>query len=539
MRNSDPNPFLDRKTLIAIVIIGVFMMGWQHLMNQWYPPAIPDSATPAPTQPVRPETEEAVATPGMKESAPQKTAEIVPAEVLPESFLSFEDERLRFTISSKGMGFKEYIVKDYLDAEGKPVRLGFSPLASLYEMKIVGSSAPLDFRIEKVSATEFQGVAEVQGTRILRTLTYHPEDFALRSEIRIEGELASGFTISLPEMIHSSANSSWLFPSYDYQDFFVQSGAGKAETINFNHASEDVRQEIRTASLVSVGNQYFTLAALDRSSVAPDVKVEADLKARTALAELVYQLPRGQNTSEFQQTFYAGPKSIDVLKKIDPAMAEIIDFGYMTFLAKPLLYVMKWFHSLVGNWGVAIILLTIMVRFVVLPFNLMSARSMKAMQKIQPYMKDLREKYKDDPMTMNREMMGLMKEHKANPLGGCLPVLLQIPIFFALFRVIGSTVELYQSPFAWWIQDLSAYDKYYVLPVILGLTMYLQQKMTPTTMDPAQARIMAFLPLVFTVFMLQLPSGLTLYMVVSAVFGIIQQWYILREPSAPVPAAKK
>jgi len=141
----------------------------------------------------------------------------------------------------------------------------------------------------------------------------------------------------------------------------------------------------------------------------------------------------------------------------------------------------------------------------------------------------LREKYKEDPMRLNQEMMALMKENGANPLGGCLPMLLQIPIFFALYRVISSSVELYQSPFMFWINDLSAYDKFYVLPVLMAASMFIQQKITPTTMDPTQAKIMLFLPLVMCLFMLQLPSGLTLYMFISTLFGIIQQMIIMRD----------
>ena len=145
------------------------------------------------------------------------------------------------------------------------------------------------------------------------------------------------------------------------------------------------------------------------------------------------------------------------------------------------------------------------------------------MQTIQPKLTALRERYKDDPVTLNREMMTVMKQNNANPLAGCLPMLLQIPIFFALYRVIGSSVELYQAPFFGWIQDLSFHDKFYVLPVLMGVTMFIQQKMTPSTMDPTQAKILAFMPVLFSVFMLNLPAGLTLYMFVSAVFGIIQQ----------------
>ncbi|HPI41018.1 MAG TPA: membrane protein insertase YidC, partial [Pseudobdellovibrionaceae bacterium] len=194
-----------------------------------------------------------------------------------------------------------------------------------------------------------------------------------------------------------------------------------------------------------------------------------------------------------------------------------------------LLYLMKFFQTLVGNWGFAIILLTLTVRVIVLPFNIMSIRSSKAMQKVQPLLTSIREKYKDDPLTLNKEMMSVMKQNGANPIGGCLPALLQIPIFLALYRVIGSSVELYQSPFVAWIGDLSSHDPFYVLPVLMGLTMFVQQKITPTPMDPVQAKVLAFLPIIMSLFMLQLPSGLTLYMFVSALFGIIQQYILMRD----------
>lgn len=159
----------------------------------------------------------------------------------------------------------------------------------------------------------------------------------------------------------------------------------------------------------------------------------------------------------------------------------------------------------------------------------MSFKSAQAMQKIKPKMDAVREKYKNDPMKMNQETMALMKNNNANPLSGCLPMLLQIPIFFALWKAIGSSIELYQQPFFGWITDLSYHDPYFVFPILMGITMFLQQKMTPTTMDPMQAKILNFMPILFTLFMLTLPSGLTIYNFVSSLFGVIQQYFLLRE----------
>jgi YidC/Oxa1 family membrane protein insertase len=172
----------------------------------------------------------------------------------------------------------------------------------------------------------------------------------------------------------------------------------------------------------------------------------------------------------------------------------------------------------------------------VLPFNVYSYKSMKAMQVIQPKIQALRERYKDDQQKQQQEMMALMRENKVNPLGGCLPVLLQFPIFIALYQVLGNSIELYQAPFGLWIHDLSLKDPFYILPVLMGVTMFIQQKITPNTMDPAQARIMLMMPLIFTFFMVTLPSGLTLYMWIGAVFSVLQQLWFMREKK-PVQTA--
>jgi YidC/Oxa1 family membrane protein insertase len=186
-------------------------------------------------------------------------------------------------------------------------------------------------------------------------------------------------------------------------------------------------------------------------------------------------------------------------------------------------------HDLLGNWGLAIIGMTIIVRAILLPFNVISFKSAQAMQRIKPQMDAIREKYKNDPMRLNKETMALMKDQKANPISGCLPMLIQIPIFFALWRAISSSVELYQQPFFGWITDLSSHDSFFVLPILMGITMYLQQKLTPSTMDPMQAKILAFMPIIFSLFMITLPSGLTLYNFISALFGVIQQYFLLKQ----------
>lgn len=227
---------------------------------------------------------------------------------------------------------------------------------------------------------------------------------------------------------------------------------------------------------------------------------------------------------------YFGPREFELLAQSQHRFEETINYGFFHPLAKPLMVTLKFFYSFLGNYGFAIILLTICIKIIFWPLTQKSYKSMKGMQKLQPEMKRLREKYGSDKQRLNQEMMTFYKEHKVNPLGGCLPMLIQIPVFFALYRVLLGSIELRHAPFAMWITDLSAKDPYYVTPLIMGVTMFLQQKMTPTQMDPTQEKIMLMMPVIFTFMFLNFPSGLVIYWLINNVLTILQQYLIRRQP---------
>jgi YidC/Oxa1 family membrane protein insertase len=243
------------------------------------------------------------------------------------------------------------------------------------------------------------------------------------------------------------------------------------------------------------------------------------------IASLIYKV---QGSSFIiKNKYYFGPKEIDTLKKVGHKLETAVDFGWFTVFALPLLWLLKWFNAFVHNYGISIILLTILIKILLYPLTFKSMKSMKDMQKIQPKLNAIREKYKDDKEALNREMMNLMKTHGYNPLSGCLPMFIQMPVFIALYNVLYGAIDLYGQPFFGWIRDLSAKDPYYVTPLLLALMMFLQQKLTPTTTtDPAQQKAMMFMPIVFAFMMLWLPSGLTLYMLVNSIISIIQQMII-------------
>lgn len=241
---------------------------------------------------------------------------------------------------------------------------------------------------------------------------------------------------------------------------------------------------------------------------------------------------------------YIGPKEEKVLGAIHPELTDAIEFGWFTFLATPFYKVLLWINNYVGNWGWAIILFTLLVKFALFPLSYKGMMSMQKLKDLAPKMKDIKEKYKGDPAKMNAQMMEMYKKHGANPMGGCLPLLLQIPVFFALYRVLLNAVELQGASWILWIEDLAVMDPYFVLPVLMGASMWFQQKITPSNFtDPLQEKIFKWFPVIMTVFFIYFPSGLVLYWLVNNLFTIAQQYFInhmyAKQKAAAVAAHKK
>mgnify|MGYP000568325506 CR=1 FL=1 len=246
-------------------------------------------------------------------------------------------------------------------------------------------------------------------------------------------------------------------------------------------------------------------------------------------------LAPGEQTS-ISANFYAGPKNQELLGDLSKGLDLTIDYSFLWWIAQPLFMGLNWFYSLVGNWGVAIILLTVSVKAVFFHLSATSYKSMANMRRVQPELTRLKDLYGDDRQKMSQEMMGLYKREKINPLGGCLPILVQMPVFIALYWVLLESVELRQAPFALWIQDLSVKDPFFILPIIMTASMFVQQMLNPTPPDPVQAKVMKMMPVMFGVFFLFFPSGLVLYWVVNNLLSILQQWVITRRIEAGAKA---
>lgn len=272
---------------------------------------------------------------------------------------------------------------------------------------------------------------------------------------------------------------------------------------------------------ISAMNRYFTLVVMNQGLVGPKGVIQQEREMGGALS-MTY--PLIQSGLEIPLRVYFGAKDLTTLHKIDPTLDETIDFGIFRFLAVPFLKLLKWLYSYLQNYGLAIVLLTFLVKLATYPLTYKSMKGMKQMQKLQPQLKKLQERYKDDRESLNREMIVFMRKHGYNPMSGCWPILAQMPVFFALYRVLYSSVELYRQPMGLWITDLSTKDPYYVFPVLVTVTWFLQQKISPQTVtDPTQKKILQFMPIMFGVFMITLPSGLGIYFLTNAVLSIFQQ----------------
>lgn len=240
---------------------------------------------------------------------------------------------------------------------------------------------------------------------------------------------------------------------------------------------------------------------------------------------------------ETYATLYAGPKSQDELEELSPGLRLTVDYGILWFIAQPIFWLLQNIHALLGNWGWSIIVLTIVIKLAFFPLSAASYRSMARMRAVSPKMQALKEQFGDDRQKMSQAMMELYKKEKINPLGGCLPILVQMPVFLALYWVLLESVEMRQAPWMFWITDLSIKDPFFILPIIMGLTMFIQQQLNPTPPDPMQAKVMKLLPIIFTFFFLWFPAGLVLYWVVNNVLSIAQQWYITRKIEAAAKTA--
>ncbi len=372
------------------------------------------------------------------------------------------------------------------------------------------------------------------GLEVRKTFTFHPDDYIIGYRLAVINRGESPRTLRVV---------GWFGEGPEIEDQFVGVG-GHLGPIWLNRGDSDPDTEdaddiegslrIPDPQWLGIMDNYFITAVTADSPIShgmftaqpsPEGEDAPWISAQALEFNQATLQPGEQVAADFRM--YMGPKKVSEMRKYGGELETSLNLN-LDLLARPMLALMRWFHGYTGNYGLAIILLTIVVRVVLFPLTYRGMLSIKRMQKLQPRMKALRAKYKKDKERLNKEMIGLYRKHKLNPVGGCLPIALQIPIFFALYSALLGAIELRHEPFMLWITDLSAQDGLYITPILMGGSMLLQQKMSPASLDPTQARIMMWMPVVFTFFMLSFPSGLVVYWLTSNVLSIGQQAIINR-----------
>jgi YidC/Oxa1 family membrane protein insertase len=526
---------MEKRTILAVALSSaILIIYYGFIYKPPKPPVAPTTVTasPAPSP--------ATGQDGPVSKVPAPSApEAVPAPKVPVEVSSFETKMIKTDLSSKS-GFsvhwwlKEFFAKP--DKQGGHTDLLIGNETTLpMALLLLPGAPPLFPFYELVEKTDQRVVyrGQWEDLQIEQRLEFGEKDYGLEVSLRVHNQGSASRTLTpgirlLTQQIQETKKKgffSFLGPQSDWIHPLYRMGT-KVEREQKLDKLGNYQEKMGDVSWAGLEDRYFLRAVVARS-VSAQNKVAYGKTGPHIFADLQYGpdtlVPGGDK--EYHFTLYLGPKDSTYLDPFAGAeLGSAIDFGWFAVVAHPILYAMKWFYSFLGNWGLAIILLTVVIKILLYPLTKKSMASMKAMQKLQPQLKKIREKYQDDRERLNMETMSLFKSHKVNPMGGCLPMLLQMPIYIALYKVLYNSTELYHAPFFWFYRDLSAPDPYFILPILLGISMLAQQKMTPSAGDPAQAKMMMIMPVMFTAFMLFLPVGLVLYIFVNTVMTVIQQY---------------
>jgi len=544
-----------------ILAIGLSMLVLMTYFRFFAPPI--EQAPPEPQTAAREAVEEKTPAPKAPQVRPAGVTTVIPVATKGRDIV-IETDVLKAVVNTAGGVITKWELKQYRDANKEEVGVGvlwrkltgpaqeakpkaalgnvqlFTPYERMNREDIVAplTITPTEKALRNLAAVEFHSNAESirldkdkksqtlvlsyagpPGIAIEKKLTFHNNEFKVDVAIATKG--VDGYTVALGT-------------DFGISDKISSDASGRVgiaaivDGKTVREKSDDIKGEKQHAGVIDwIGQEdkYFTATVLyGGQGIITTKKTSAPKEIGDLLNTelLVKDKPESRTL-----TLYAGPKSYTALEAYGKGLETMVDYGWFGLLAKPMFWLMQQFFVFTGNYGIAIILLTIVVRIILFYPSLKSATAMEEMKALQPEMAVLREKFKKEPQKLNQEMMRLYKEHKVNPLGGCLPMLLQLPFFVALYNVLSVSIELRQASFIpFWIKDLSTYDPFYILPVLMGVSMVFTMKMTSTSVDPQQQKIMMFMNIAFIFLFAWLPAGLLLYITLSNVLSIVQQLYV-------------
>lgn len=549
-----------KRVLIALVLSVGLLWGWSTFIMPEKPKQQPAATAPA-TQPATTQaatTQSATPASGNTQAAAAQAAN--PADNQPARDITVDTPLYKAVFSTKGGTLRKMYLKKYYEKPGEqggnmalldlqprdaiPYSLGLG-LPTLDANLAIRNfhSDNSDLAVTK-SGQSISFSRTVKGVLVTKTYTFDPESYAFDLKINLSNNSAYPTDLA-PELTLTEYTAK--------KDINFYAFTGAQMVINGDYLEEDNGDlednptHAGNISFISLSIPYFM------GAISPDKWPAYGENNKPSFAgkgteNVMYSTLRSPRYSiapgkamDLDFLVFYGPKDLKVLEPLGHHLDRAVDFGYMHFISKPMLAGLNFLDEYVKNYGVAIIIITILIKIVFWPLQNKSYESMKRMQKLQPQMKKIREKYKDDKQEQNQQIMQLYKTYKVNPLGGCLPMIVQIPIFIAFYKVLGSAIELRHQPFMLWINDLSAPDRLPigldipfvgagipVLTLLMGASMFLTQKMTPSTGDPTQQKMMMLMPVIFTVMFINFPSGLVLYWFVQNLLGIGQQYLVNR-----------
>jgi YidC/Oxa1 family membrane protein insertase len=540
---------MDKRVVVFLILSLGIILGFDVFLKQmgWFPEPPPaEEATvtspsspeqkPAPTrmegQNSSPPGVSAPIQSGQKSNAPSSA----PAPSILEQTVTIETDLVRVGLSNRGGVIQSLELKRYHTSppDVKPVQLVYQGGKFKGPLSITVANADIDktireglYRIEKdftsldaghpVGHVTMQFQDPITHLGVEKRLTFHHDSYVVDVAVALDG-------VNEPYEIGLGTN----FGIVEWGDGFIGL-IGSASRVDDKIDKDTPEKELELKGAVqwaALQDKYFISVMMPKQGEAVLVKLEAP-KVVTAGV----RMPASGAASSVALQLYAGPKEYDTLRSLNVGLEDMIDFGWFIYgswsfvkaVAKPIFYVLRFIHDYIPNYGITIILLTVGIKLIFVPLQYKSYKSMKMMKAIQPKIAAVQEKYKGDRDKLNKELMKLYRDQKVNPLGSILPMFLQMPVFIALFNVLYMSIDLRQAPFMLWVTDLSVQDPFYVLPIIMGATMFIQQKITPNTMDPTQAKIMLVLPIGMTFLFINFPAGLVLYWMTNNILTITQQ----------------
>lgn len=541
---------MEKRVIVFLVLSLGIIFGYEYLIKELgllpeptiseeAEPSISDTSSPSSIGPESP-------TPGAPATttiAPQKPSagEVRPQDPRRESsapeFIVVETELYRATFTTRGAALTSWELKRYRSSsDGKSLVQLVRQRGKFAEPLTVtvddtSHSKELSegiYRVEKDFTTLDQGHPTghitfsysnpATGVRLEKQLTFHTESYVVDIALKSSG---------LAEAVKLGLGTN--FGVVDWGEGFIGSvGAASLIDDKIEHDMPEAETEHKgPVKWVALQDKYFISALIPKTSASAWPKKQGDKLVSTAV-----RLPVDSSGAPLELQLFAGPKEFDTLQSLQIRLEDTIDFGWFLFgswdtvraVAKPIFSVLRYINDYTHNYGLTIILLTIIIKVLFVPLQYKSYTSMKKMQGIQPKVAAVQEKFKDDRERLNKELIKLYRDHKVNPVGGCLPMVLQMPVFVSLFNILYMTIDLRQAPLGLWINDLSVQDPYYILPIVMGISMMVMQKIQPTTMDPTQAKMMLMLPVAMTFLFVNFPAGLVLYWLTNNVLTIVQQF---------------